>query len=183
MLLMGWAVLSIGQKSIHENPNKSAVIASIDSKKTILSELSDKIWSYEEIAFQETRSAKALAEFARAQGFTVKEGVADIPTALVAEYSMASDVFEINFCVWDKTLPLPAGLRVLSKEKMAGACCRLRAWSETPCFGVVIEHFCGWGYSTMWFISKRGYNSKKKIYNYVKELSADNIEMITCNMK
>ncbi|MEM7514892.1 MAG: amidohydrolase [Bacteroidota bacterium] len=95
MLLMGWAVLSIGQKSIHENPNKAAVIASIDSKKTLLSELSDKIWSYEEIAFQETRSAKALAEFARANGFTVKEGVADIPTALVAEYGSGKPIIGI----------------------------------------------------------------------------------------
>ena len=95
MLLMGWAVLSIGQKSIHENPNKAAVIASIDSKKTLLSELSDKIWSYEEIAFQETRSAKALAEFARANGFTVKEGVADIPTALVEEYGSCKPIIGI----------------------------------------------------------------------------------------
>ncbi|MEM6634046.1 MAG: hypothetical protein AAF694_30500 [Bacteroidota bacterium] len=39
--------------------NKKAVITSMESQYEQLSELSDKIWSYEEIAFRETQSAEA----------------------------------------------------------------------------------------------------------------------------
>ena len=75
--------------------NKKAVIASVEAQFTDLTELSDKIWSYEEIAFQETQSAEALATYARSQGFTVTTGVADIPTALVAEYGSGSPIIGI----------------------------------------------------------------------------------------
>ncbi|MEL6190681.1 MAG: amidohydrolase [Bacteroidota bacterium] len=95
MLFMGWAVMGISQKATHDNPNKAAAINTIDNKKALLSELSDKIWSYGEIAFQETQSAKALAEFARAQGFRVTEGVGEIPTALVAEYGSGKPVIAV----------------------------------------------------------------------------------------
>ena len=79
------------QKKLKVNNNKQSVIANVDNNYKQLTELSDKIWSYEEIAFQETQSAKALAEYARNAGFEVKTGVADIPTALVAEYYPHSD--------------------------------------------------------------------------------------------
>jgi len=75
--------------------NKKAVMASIDSKYEQLTELSDKIWSYEEIAFQETKSAKALADFAEAHGFRVKRGLAEIPTAFTAEFGSGSPVIGI----------------------------------------------------------------------------------------
>ena len=75
--------------------NKEAVIASVEAQYEQLTQLSDKIWSYEEIAFQETQSAEALAAYARAQGFTVKTGVAEIPTALVAEYGSGSPIIGI----------------------------------------------------------------------------------------
>ena len=94
-LLVGWAAISMAQKSAHDNPNKAAAINTIDNKKALLSELSDKIWSYGEIAFQETQSAKALAEFARAQGFRVTEGVGEIPTALVAEYGSGKPIIAV----------------------------------------------------------------------------------------
>ena len=57
------------QKNGKINKNKQAVIASVDSKYKQLTDLSDKIWSYEEIAFQETQSAEALAQYAEANGF------------------------------------------------------------------------------------------------------------------
>jgi len=83
------------QKNTNTNSNKQAVIQSIDNKYQQLTDLSDKIWSYEEIAFQEVKSAKALADFAVANGFTVKRGVADIPTAFTAEFGSGSPVIGI----------------------------------------------------------------------------------------
>lgn len=75
--------------------NKKSVIASITDQRGDLIELSDKIWSYEEVAFLEKQSSEALAEYARSQGFNVTRGVAGIPTALVAEYGSGKPVIGI----------------------------------------------------------------------------------------
>lgn len=84
-----------GQKKPKINANKKAVVASVDEKYNRLTDLSDKIWAFEEIAFQEHQSAKALSDFAREQGFRVETGVADIPTAFVAEYGSGEPVIGI----------------------------------------------------------------------------------------
>ena len=92
-ILMLAAAYGQGKKTINEN--KKAVIASIDNKFNQLTELSDKIWSFEEIAFQEKKSAQALADYAKSQGLKVKMGVAEIPTAFIAEYGSGSPVIGI----------------------------------------------------------------------------------------
>ena len=74
----------------HENQNKAAVIESVDSHFEALRSLSDRIWSYEEIAFQEEKSAKDLSDFAEQQGFKVTRNIGDIPTAFTAEYGSGS---------------------------------------------------------------------------------------------
>lgn len=55
-----------------------------------LTKLSDEIWSYAELGLHETKSAKALVNYLRAQGFEVEEGVAGMPTAFVATYGHGS---------------------------------------------------------------------------------------------
>ena len=84
-----------GQKKPAHLKSKQKVIASIESKYDDLTALSDKIWSYEEEAFQESQSAKALIEFAKANGFRVNEGVAEIPTAFTAEFGSGTPIIGI----------------------------------------------------------------------------------------
>ncbi|WP_305080668.1 amidohydrolase [Microbulbifer sediminum] len=48
--------------------------------------LADKLWNWAEMGYQETRSAGAIQDHLREAGFTVKTGIADIPTAFVASY-------------------------------------------------------------------------------------------------
>src|SRR5262245_23464365 len=48
--------------------------------------LSDQIWEYAELALRETKSSKALADYAEQQGFKVTRGVAEMPTAFIAEF-------------------------------------------------------------------------------------------------
>ncbi|UZR99885.1 amidohydrolase [Chondrinema litorale] len=95
VLLEFISVCAFAQKKPKIDANKKAVIASLDGKFDELTELSDKIWSYEEIAFQETKSAEALVAYAKAQGFAVKTGVADIPTAFIAEYGSGEPIIGI----------------------------------------------------------------------------------------
>lgn len=83
------------QKKPKINKNKQAVIATIDSKNQQLIDLSDKIWSFEEVAFRETQSAQALADYAASQGFNIKTSVAEIPTAFVAEYGSGKPIIGI----------------------------------------------------------------------------------------
>jgi len=79
----------------HSNKLKQSAIEFVESNYGDLTELSDKIWAFEEEAFQETQSAAALMEYAKKQGFTVKSGVGEMPTAFIAEYGSGSPVIGI----------------------------------------------------------------------------------------
>jgi len=65
---------------------KDKVVASIERHKAEIITLSDQVWGFAETALLETRSSKALADYAEEQGFAVKRGVAGLPTAFVASY-------------------------------------------------------------------------------------------------
>ena len=83
---------AIAQKTSKE---KTQVIDFVDSHYGELTDLSDRIWSYEEIAFREVQSSAALADYAESMGFSVTRGVAGIPTAFTAEYGSGSPVIGI----------------------------------------------------------------------------------------
>ena len=74
---------------------KQELIHSLENKFEVLTELSDAIWSFEEVAFQEEQSSHALAEYAAAQGLTVRRGVAEIPTAFIAEFGSGTPIIGI----------------------------------------------------------------------------------------
>ncbi len=92
---MACLLMAYAQKKPKINDNKKAVIASVESQAQQLTALSDQIWAYEEIAFQEFQSSKALSDYAEAQGFRVSRGVAGIPTAFTAEYGSGEPVIGI----------------------------------------------------------------------------------------
>jgi aminobenzoyl-glutamate utilization protein B len=89
------SVSAVAQKKPKINSTKNEAISSIDANMNTLTGLSDKIWAYEEDAFQEFQSAKLLADYAESQGFTVKRGVAGIPTAFTAEYGSGKPIIGI----------------------------------------------------------------------------------------
>lgn len=78
-----------------EDPQKAAVIASVDAHTEELTALSDEIWAYAEIAFHETRSSDALVKVAEANGFSVSRGTGEIPTAFIAEYGSGRPIIGI----------------------------------------------------------------------------------------
>lgn len=69
-----------------------AGLAWIDNNSDALTELAHEIWGYAEIAFKETRSARAQAAFLRKQGFTVKLGVAGMRSGLVATFGSGKPI-------------------------------------------------------------------------------------------
>ncbi len=86
---------SFAQETAAAATLKTAVMKSIDERYTTLTALSDQIWAFEEIAFRETKSAEALSDYAEELGFKVTRGVAEIPTAFVAEYGSGLPVIGI----------------------------------------------------------------------------------------
>ncbi|GIV32020.1 MAG: glutamate carboxypeptidase [Saprospiraceae bacterium] len=76
-------------------PLKERVIRSIERQFPEMVSLSDSIWRWAETAFLETRSANALAAFAEKNGFRVQRGVAQMPTAFIAEFGSGRPVIGI----------------------------------------------------------------------------------------
>ncbi len=83
------------KKSVEPDPLKQNVLEILDTRFADMTELSDKIWAFEETAFRESRSAAALSTYAEELGFRVTRGVGEIPTAFVAEYGSGSPIIGI----------------------------------------------------------------------------------------
>jgi aminobenzoyl-glutamate utilization protein B len=74
---------------------KLAAVNAVDRHAADLTDLSDRVWAYAEIALREHRSAAALADHAEQQGFRVQRGVAGLPTAFVATYGEGRPVIGV----------------------------------------------------------------------------------------
>ncbi|MGC3942928.1 MAG: amidohydrolase [Chryseolinea sp.] len=94
VVLMTFA-LTLTAQSKKANPNKTAVISSIDKRSAELTRISDEVWANAETALREVKSSKALADYAESQGFNVRRGVAGMPTAFIAEYGSGKPIIGI----------------------------------------------------------------------------------------
>jgi aminobenzoyl-glutamate utilization protein B len=65
----------------------------MEEKKDLITEVSSKIWSYAELPYAEAKSSSLLCEVLRSEGFSVTEGVAEIPTAFTASFGNGKPVF------------------------------------------------------------------------------------------
>ena len=74
---------------------KKNALALVDTQRGDLVAMSDRIWDLAETALREEQSAKVLADYAEAKGFTVARGVAGLPTAFVASYGHGRPVIAI----------------------------------------------------------------------------------------
>jgi aminobenzoyl-glutamate utilization protein B len=86
---------SLAAATLPHLAEKRLAAASIDAQRDQLTALSDQVWRFAETALQETKSSKALADFAEQKGFRVTRGVAGMPTAFVAEYGTGRPVIGI----------------------------------------------------------------------------------------
>jgi aminobenzoyl-glutamate utilization protein B len=74
---------------------KQAVIDQVDALQGEIENMSMELWKYSEIALTETRSAEYLAAILEAEGFRLERGVADMPTAFVAQWGDGGPVIGI----------------------------------------------------------------------------------------
>ena len=84
--------------SLHGQSKKSIkndIQASIEGQKENLINISDAIWEAAETSLEEFTSSKLLMDYARKNGFEVKDNIADIPTAFTASYGSGKPVIGI----------------------------------------------------------------------------------------
>jgi aminobenzoyl-glutamate utilization protein B len=74
---------------------KKNALAFVETQRSDLVAMSDRIWELAETALREEQSAKVLADYAEAKGFRVERGVAGLPTAFVASYGEGRPVIAI----------------------------------------------------------------------------------------
>jgi aminobenzoyl-glutamate utilization protein B len=71
---------------------RRALLASIDRNAQRYGDLSRQIWELAEVGYKETKSSALLRDELKAAGFGIEEGVAGMPTALVATWGSGKPV-------------------------------------------------------------------------------------------
>ena len=74
---------------------KEAVLKKLDSQSEKYGSIAMKIWNLAEMGYLEEQSSTLLQETLSKEGFTIKKGVANIPTAFVAEYGSGLPIIAI----------------------------------------------------------------------------------------
>ena len=75
---------------------KQQAIAGVDGMQTLTQQMIDQVFSFGELGFQEVETSKYLVGILRKNGFTVREGVAGIPTAWVATWGSGKPVIALG---------------------------------------------------------------------------------------
>ena len=81
--------------SAYGQKEKDQVIKNLDNKADYYANIASQIWEYSELGFLETKSAGLLQDELKKAGFSVKEGVADMPTAFIASYGSGKPIIGI----------------------------------------------------------------------------------------
>ena len=71
------------------------VLRVLDAKRDVYADVAKQIWNFAEVGYQEEKSSALLQSQLRAAGFTVKTGVAAIPTAFVASWGSGKPIIGI----------------------------------------------------------------------------------------
>jgi aminobenzoyl-glutamate utilization protein B len=79
-------------QSAAENTGKAAVFSGIDDIHPRMLQVNKAIWTYAEPGLEETKSARELQDWLAENEFTVRAGVAGMPTAFVASYGEGEPV-------------------------------------------------------------------------------------------
>ena len=74
---------------------KSDVVKSIDKQAKTYEKMAKQIWTWAEAGYQEYKSSELLQKTLEEEGFSIEAGVAEIPTAFVANYGSGKPVIGI----------------------------------------------------------------------------------------
>lgn len=76
-------------------PSQQTALADVASRTDELAKVNKAIWEFAELGLQEHKSSALLINKLKANGFTVKQGISNMPTAFVASYGSGKPVVAI----------------------------------------------------------------------------------------
>jgi aminobenzoyl-glutamate utilization protein B len=88
-LLPAFLSLALAQTS------KQDVLKHMDATKGAYEEIALQIWGFAEVGYQETKSSGLLQQQLKQEGFNVRAGVAQIPTAFIASFGSGHPILAI----------------------------------------------------------------------------------------
>lgn len=89
------AVLGTSVLTINAQKSEKDILEKLEQKSDEYGNIAQNIWEFAEMGYQEEKSSSLLQQTLKDAGFTIKTGVAGIPTAFVAEYGSGSPVIAI----------------------------------------------------------------------------------------
>ncbi|MCE7991554.1 MAG: amidohydrolase [Roseivirga sp.] len=88
-------VLLVLTTTLNAQKKEKDVLSKLDGKKDEYAAIAKQIWSNPELGYLEENSSALLQKTLKDAGFNITAGVADIPTAFVAEYGSGAPVIAI----------------------------------------------------------------------------------------
>ncbi|GLU44951.1 amidohydrolase [Allomuricauda sp. NBRC 101325] len=81
--------------NLQAQKSKKDVLKKLDGQATAYGDISQQIWEWAEVGYQEEKSSALLQKTLQDAGFTIEAGIAGIPTAFVAEYGTEGPVLAV----------------------------------------------------------------------------------------
>lgn len=81
--------------ALNAQTSKNTILSNISAKEMYYDSISKQIWNWAEMGYLEFKSADLLQRTLEKEGFIIKKGVADIPTAFIAEYGEGKPIIGI----------------------------------------------------------------------------------------
>lgn len=75
---------------------KADVVAKVEAKTKMAQVMTDKVFSFAELGFQEVETSKYLTDILKEHGFTIEYGISGVPTAWVAKWGTGKPVIAIG---------------------------------------------------------------------------------------
>ena len=81
--------------ALAETAGETEALVGIEARSDAADAMARQLWEWAELGYQETQSTELMQRTLRAQGFDITAGVADIPTAFVAEAGEGGPIIAI----------------------------------------------------------------------------------------
>lgn len=104
---------------VQAQTSESEILKNLEANSAAYETIADQIWNWAEMGYLEEKSAALLQKTLSNEGFSIKTGVAGIPTAFIAEYGQGTPVIAI-LGEYD-ALPGLSQKAVAQKESAGGA--------------------------------------------------------------
>jgi aminobenzoyl-glutamate utilization protein B len=108
LVIAGFALITLSSPANGQRPSRpprpnpklaryqQEAVQDVEARAQFTQQMVDQIFSFGELGFQEFETSKYLVNILRENGFTVREGVAGIPTAFVATWGSGKPVISLG---------------------------------------------------------------------------------------